>query len=280
MNRHIFRMLTLASLISAAAAALATPAMAGVTTGGTAPPDTTPPTVTIESLGRYAPGSTANINFGPRNRVRDFGLGMVVRWTASDASGICRQKITEQSYDTLGGDPDPILGGDTATSRIPPTARSHSYSESAWDYMRAEHRFVVRATDCAGNTAASTIADTVITINDDDGSVLTYAGNWDTARLRSYAGGTAHFAADAGAAASFLTSGGPVALVMEKAADRGSAQVFVDDILAATVDTHAATAQHRQVVWQALLPAGRHTVRLVNLATAGHPRIDLDAVLS
>jgi hypothetical protein len=65
---------------------------------------------------------------------------------------------------------------------------------------------------------------------------------------------------------------------MAKAPDRGSAKIYVDGKVDATVDTHAAVAQNRIIVWQHALGKGAHTVKLVNLATKGHPRIDLDAV--
>ena len=66
---------------------------------------------------------------------------------------------------------------------------------------------------------------------------------------------------------------------MEKVADRGRADVFVDGVKKATVDTHATSTRHRVVVWQGLYTRGTHTLRVVNRATPGHPRIDLDTLL-
>ncbi len=54
--------------------------------------------------------------------------------------------------------------------------------------------------------------------------------------------------------------------------------MYVDGVLRKTVDTHATTTRHRVVVWQGLFRSGQHTLRVVNRATAGHPRIDLDTL--
>ncbi len=67
---------------------------------------------------------------------------------------------------------------------------------------------------------------------------------------------------------------------MEMAPNRGKVRIYVDGVLTKTVDTHSATLKHRSVVWAARMAAGVHVVRLVNVGTAGRPRIDLDAVLN
>jgi hypothetical protein len=67
---------------------------------------------------------------------------------------------------------------------------------------------------------------------------------------------------------------------MEKNADRGSARILVDGVTRTTVNTFATTAQHRQVVFTDTMTAGKHTISVVNLATPGHPRIDLDAFIA
>ena len=134
-------------------------------------------------------------------------------------------------------------------------------------------------TDCAGNTAASGISTTSINIDDDDSPIIGYGGPWAISHFAGFSGGTTHFTSATGASAAFQVDEGPVALVMEKAASRGSAKIFVDGVLRATVSTNSATTRHRRVVWQALLGPGTHPVMVIGNGTAGHPRIDLDAVL-
>ncbi|WP_426561725.1 hypothetical protein ACPPVT_15370 [Angustibacter sp. McL0619] len=46
------------------------------------------------------------------------------------------------------------------------------------------------------------------------------------------------------------------------------------------MNTHSTTTLHREVVWLQTLQPGTHTVRVVNKATVGHPRIDVDAMLN
>lgn len=48
-----------------------------------------------------------------------------------------------------------------------------------------------------------------------------------------------------------------------------------------TVDTYSKTAINRTIVYQVALPGtATRTAKIVNLATAGHPRIDLDAPIN
>jgi len=48
-----------------------------------------------------------------------------------------------------------------------------------------------------------------------------------------------------------------------------------------TVDTYSKTPINRTIVYQVALPGtATHTGKIVNLATAGHPRIDLDATIN
>lgn len=60
---------------------------------------------------------------------------------------------------------------------------------------------------------------------------------------------------------------------------RSSAAIYVDGVYRKTINTNASKTKHRVVVWQAIYKPGKHTLRVVNKGTPGHPRIDLDAVL-
>ena len=75
-------------------------------------------------------------------------------------------------------------------------------------------------------------------------------------------------------------TGESIAWVSSKSATRGSAQVYVDGVLAATVSLRKAATAHRQVVFgTAWSSAGPHTIQIVVLGTVGHPRVDLDALV-
>ena len=55
--------------------------------------------------------------------------------------------------------------------------------------------------------------------------------------------------------------------------------MYVDGKRITTVNTYSATKANRKVVWVRKMGAGTHTITIVNLATTGRPRIDLDAVI-
>jgi hypothetical protein len=237
--------------------------------------DTKPPTLSLQAFGHYEPGTQVSTYYNtsdPNNVfLEDWTATYYIQWTASDASGICSQALTEQNYDSQGG---------TNTFSVPASQRSYTYTVNDADWQRAGDSFIVRATDCAGNTATSKIAQTSFGLTEDTSSTITYTGAWATSNFAGFSGGTTHWTSRAKDAFTFATNGGPIALMMEAAANRGSASVYVDGTLRATVNTHSTTTHHGQVVWQAILPAGHHTLRVVNKATSGHPRIDIDAILS
>lgn len=115
------------------------------------------------------------------------------------------------------------------------------------------------------------------------GVTSSYTGTWGVSTCTCWSGGSARRTSAKGARANFTfdyTGPHPVALVMEKAPNRGRAQIYVDGVLRATIDTYSATVKHRSVVWIGTLKtAGRHTVSVVNMATPGRSRIDVDAVM-
>jgi len=54
----------------------------------------------------------------------------------------------------------------------------------------------------------------------------------------------------------------------------------VDPFRTRRVDTYSETKANRVIVWQTLpLAAGTHTIEVINLATEGRRRIDVDAFL-
>jgi len=149
--------------------------------------------------------------------------------------------------------------------------------------------FHVTAQDCAGNTVRRT-ANTYPRIYQEDGfsptpwdsPTIGFSGPWATQTGPWTSGGQQRFTSTNGAAASFTMEferGENVAVVMPEGPGRGSAGIYVDDVLAATVDTHAATNDNRRIVFNRRMPAGTHTIRVENRATPGHPRIDVDAFM-
>jgi hypothetical protein len=78
-----------------------------------------------------------------------------------------------------------------------------------------------------------------------------------------------------------VEAGQIVAVVMPMAPNRGEARIKLDGVNRGAVDTHSEVKQNRVVMWQTPpLAEGTHTIRVINLATEGHPRIDVDAFMT
>ena len=156
-----------------------------------------------------------------------------------------------------------------------------SGARSAGHGIAVGHTYAVRlrARDAAGNwsdwvTAPATAARVV----QDTSRSVVWSGTWRRAWDVTASGGTTHLALVARRAARLAFRGRAVALVAPIGPTRGRLQVWIDGVLVATVDEHAATFHPRRVVFSRLgLGEGVHVIRVVTLGTAGHPRVDVDA---
>jgi hypothetical protein len=73
--------------------------------------------------------------------------------------------------------------------------------------------------------------------------------------------------------------GGHLGLVMTKGPGHGAVRLYLDGVLKATVDTYSSTWKYRSYVYDfGPLKAGAHTVKLVNVGTAGRPRVDVQGI--
>ena len=95
-----------------------------------------------------------------------------------------------------------------------------------------------------------------------------------------YAGnrGSLRYATATGASATFSFTGSSVAWVSHLGPDRGSANVYVDGVFKQTVSLTSATYQPKRIVYAlAWTSNAAHTIKIVVVGTAGHPRVDVDA---
>jgi hypothetical protein len=209
-------------------------------------------------------------------------------WTVTAPAGVCSQTVTYANYNTIGGPADPLLGWDSISQTVPKTARSFADAIDAYDFGRAGgYSVVVRIKDCNGHKATSNVVHAVISAGEDTDSAITYSAHWSISHCTCFSGGTTHWTSAKNASVTFRTakpldaSGIDLALIMAKAPDRGSAAVYVDGVKKATINTYSKTKINRVIAYQILLPGtATHTVKIVNLATSGHPRIDLDATIN
>ena len=192
-------------------------------------------------------------------------LLMGISWSGADTgSGVANYDV-QRSYD--GGAYVTIVSAKTPTSLNWSMTPGHAY------------KFRVRARDKAGNVGSWTTAYTWnSSLVQQTSTSVKYTGTWTSGSDAAYSGGTVKFASAAGASASMTFSGRAVAFVTTVRNTGGAVQVWVDGVLASTIDTYAETTTYRQVVFsKAWSSYASHTIKLVVVGTADRPRVDLDA---
>ncbi len=184
-------------------------------------------------------------------------------WSATDQSGIASY-VLEQSANG---------GSWTVPSLATPTSTSLVQSLS----FGATYRYVVKATDGAANTSAWAYGPRFQPLLAQE-VAATYSGPWGTSNFGSASGGSLRYVATKGAWAQYRFIGSSVSWVAYRGPSRGSAAVYVDGTYRATINLNASTYAARQIVYAASWATnGTHTIKIVCLGTAGHPRIDVDA---
>jgi hypothetical protein len=140
------------------------------------------------------------------------------------------------------------------------------------------YEFRLRAVDRAGNvTTAAAPAFRPLRFQENSGSI-TYRGTWIRSFVSGATGSYTKYASRSTASASFRFTGRSIGLVMPKSRSRGSFRVYVDGAYVKTISLYSTTTKARQVVFSRTWAAnGTHTVKVVPVGTAGHPRVDLDA---
>ena len=94
----------------------------------------------------------------------------------------------------------------------------------------------------------------------------------------SYSGGTTRYATAAGSKATYTFTGSSIGWVTALGPTRGSATVYIDGVNKGTISLYSSTTTSRRIAFVASWPSqGSHTITIVAVGTAGHPRIDVDA---
>jgi hypothetical protein len=136
-----------------------------------------------------------------------------------------------------------------------------------------------RARDGAGNWGAFATGPAIAPLRyQDTSSRVTYNRSWRAYSASSASGGHTHYASRAGAAATFRFTGRAFALIAPKGPTRGSLKLYVDGAYVGTVSLFRSSSVPRVVVasrsWSS---SAAHTVKVVVVGTARHPRVDIDA---
>jgi hypothetical protein len=170
---------------------------------------------------------------------------------------------------SIDGGPDQILADVTGTNYWTSLSNtSHTY------------RFRVQAKDAAGNFGWRRTGPTFRTFSySESNSSVRYSGSWTLSNSVVYVGGKARWASTANRSATLSFNGSRVGWLARRGPDQGSARIYIDGSLFKTISLHASTTSNRQLVftrsWSA---AGNHSIRIVVVGTAGHPKVTLDQI--
>jgi hypothetical protein len=278
------------ALLPFAVLSMVVPSLMGAPASAAA--DTQPPTLDLPTRGSFvllsSISATSTDPFA--GTPLETSVAMTAQWSATDASGICGYS-TREVYDEYSAE------WSTWTSETSVQRTVTDYDDQEGGGSDKFWGYDVRAQDCAGNVTQKFVRLAPAVYQQDGQSYgygtldLNISGRWKTTNCACWSAGTALRTSSKGARIDFHISAEPVgifdpattfpiALVMERAPDRGKARVLIDGVKVATIDTGATTKLHRSIVWTGRIRAGTHTLSVVNLATAGRPRIDIDAVVS
>lgn len=149
--------------------------------------------------------------------------------------------------------------------------------------------YIVKSYDARGALVGSALVDPQFGndfedayINDhgaDCDSTGGFSGSWSAVTNPNNEGGGSCASTTAGDSFTF-SSGIANAWVTTTGPNEGSARIFIDGVYFQTVSTYSPTTHYRRTVWQHRFGSlSGHTITIVNVATHGHPRIDVDADL-
>jgi hypothetical protein len=195
------------------------------------------------------------------------GIPVQLAWTSSPNAGPALVGyVLQRRFDT---------GSFVTIAR--PTATRASVSLGAGH----TYQFRVASVDGAGNVSPFVTGPAFrpLVIQERSTSIH-YSGEWAPSTSAAYWGGAARNTRTSLASATIAFTGRNFAWVAPLDRLQGRARVYVDGRLVTTVSLYSATSRPRQIVFaRAWTRSSAHEVRIVGLATAGHPLVTLDATI-
>lgn len=270
---------------------VAVPASAAVLAAGDQRPtayDGTSPSLTVQPV-RFVPGAVIDATTGLAdcdanyNGSIHYNIPLEVRWSGSDGtSGLA-------GYDVYRRFEEESLALSNTQQTSLRIAGKDVFSPCGGGDAAIDYRVVAK--DHRQNSASSAwFVPGVVSVWQEDGTApwrtdtvpVAKSGAWRESPCACSDGRKTWYSTTAGSSLSYTVTTGAGAtfgLVMGRNSNRGQVAVSVDGRAPVTVDTYAASPLNRVIVWQTALSAGTHTVKLVNKATPGRPRVDVDAVM-
>ena len=251
-------------------------------------PANTPPTLQVDTS--WAIGSqltpTNLLDNTPDESCQTNDYSIVpyeIAWSASDPSGIFDYNL----WKTTVAHSAHFIGwtGDWGNESGSSTQTLNDYQGDCGGDSFEEDGFAITAYDNEGNAKYVTAGSRPFVYQENGTAAthwfdvgITYTGTWKQSLCTCASGGRQVSTTAAGATVTSPPTR-EIGLVMAKGPGRGQADILVDGVRVGTVDTRATTNTNRIIVWTRTLGSGTHTVQIRNLATAGRPRIDFDAIL-
>ena len=140
------------------------------------------------------------------------------------------------------------------------------------------YQFEVRARDKAGNLGAWKVGPLLKpSLVQQTSSAIHFSGSSTTTSYSLYSGGSQRYLGAAGAFVTYTTTARSLSFVTTVGPNRGSAKVYLDGVLQATLDLNDPATTYRFVAfsktWSSL---GTHTIKVVSVGVPV-PRVDVDA---
>jgi hypothetical protein len=265
--KRIFRSLVVAVGVAASLSITTNAQAAGDTSG----PSLSLPAVSSFMVGRQvsdpvdADGNGGLYFFNP-------GTERQFTWTAADPSGICRYTVDEDHG---------VQGWTDGAQTYSTHATTGQYTYFTDEYENSDDLYTIRvnAYDCLGNVKSVERSVSTIHLEKDYGP--TVPSGWARTSCTCAIGDsmlrTSTYKASLRTVVNAAGTNKHVALIMAKGPARGKASIYFDVVYVKTIDTYASANTNRVVMWdKALTGSSNHTIKVVNLATAGRPRIDID----
>ena len=165
-----------------------------------------------------------------------------------------------------------------ASTKVADTA-STAYTLTATTSTRT-YRFSVRAVNKATLFGPFRSGPTFRTISYSESSTaVKFSSGWGLSSSTAFVGGKAKYSVTAGRSASLTFIGNRVSWLSATGPNMGSARVYINGSLTATVNLYSATPVARKLVFgRTFSTSATRTIKIVVVGTAGHPRVILDQI--
>lgn len=140
------------------------------------------------------------------------------------------------------------------------------------------YSFRAVATDRAGNISKPVIKKITVPYNEAS-LIKKQSGFNNIGSGTSFYLGTVKYSTVEDQSILYKFTGKKVALITTKGPNRSKAKIYIDGQLIKTIDSYAPALAYRQVIFsKSWSTSGAHTIKIVNVATPGRKRFDIDAI--